>query len=712
MKKVIGGCLATLAIMTASNAEARTNPFMEAWTTPHASVPFDKISVNDYEEAIRKGIDEQNAEINAICMQRSNPTFENTILAFERSGGLLDKVMSVLSNVEHAMGSPELQEIVTKMTPLLSEHSTNIMLNEALWQRIKFVYENMDKDASLTAEDRRLTSEIYNNFISSGANLKGEDREKYRKLSAELSNLNVKFAQNVTNDMKNPDRRLWLTADQLAGLPESAIAAARQDAADVLAAEGKADDGSRYLFTVSFPSYSPLMKYLDNRELREAMYKMYNTRNVGGKYDNLQILKDIANIRLEIARLFGYNNYAEYALVRRMAKNPQNVRKMLDELRDAYYEPMQREVAEINDFARQTQGADFNMQAWDYSYWSDKLKNAKYNFNDEDMKPYFEVGNTIKGVFGLAHDLYGYNFKENKDIVGYHPDVTAYDVTDAKGELLGVLYTDFFYRPGKAPGAWMTEYRGESYGEDGKRVIPLISIVMNFSKPTGNEPALMNPYEVETFLHEFGHAIHGLSGNAKYLSQGGTNVYRDFVELFSQFNENYLTQKKFLDGFARHYKTGKKMPKALLDKFIKASQYAAAYACIRQLSFGNLDMAYHSITEPLRASADVAAFEEAAIEPVKVFDNPEGTMMSPSFAHVFSGGYAAGYYGYKWAEQLDADAFAAFLETGNIYDKKTAAKFLKMLQSGNTVDPQVLYEEFRGRPATVDAMLKRDGIKK
>lgn len=712
MKKVIGGCLATLAIMTASNAEARTNPFMEAWTTPHASVPFDKISVNDYEEAIRKGIDEQNAEINAICMQRSNPTFENTILAFERSGGLLDKVMSVLSNVEHAMGSPELQEIVTKMTPLLSEHSTNIMLNEALWQRIKFVYENMDKDASLTAEDRRLTSEIYSNFISSGANLKGEDREKYRKLSAELSNLNVKFAQNVTNDMKNPDRRLWLTADQLAGLPESAIAAARQDAADVLAAEGKADDGSQYLFTVSFPSYSPLMKYLDNRELREAMYKMYNTRNVGGKYDNLQILKDIANVRLEIARLFGYNNYAEYALVRRMAKNPQNVRKMLDELRDAYYEPMQREVAEINDFARQTQGADFNMQAWDYSYWSDKLKNAKYNFNDEDMKPYFEVGNTIKGVFGLAHDLYGYNFKENKDIVGYHPDVTAYDVTDAKGELLGVLYTDFFYRPGKAPGAWMTEYRGESYGEDGKRVIPLISIVMNFSKPTGNEPALMNPYEVETFLHEFGHAIHGLSGNAKYLSQGGTNVYRDFVELFSQFNENYLTQKKFLDGFARHYKTGKKMPKALLDKFIKASQYAAAYACIRQLSFGNLDMAYHSITEPLRASADVAAFEEAAIEPVKVFDNPEGTMMSPSFAHVFSGGYAAGYYGYKWAEQLDADAFAAFLETGNIYDKKTAAKFLKMLQSGNTVDPQVLYEEFRGRPATVDAMLKRDGIKK
>lgn len=713
MKKVIGGCLATLAIMTASNvAEARNNPFMEAWTTPHASVPFDKIQAGDYEEAIRQGIKEQNDEIAAICNQRSNPTFENTIQAYERSGELLGKVMAVLSNLEHAMGDKELQDITTKMTPLISEHGTNIMLNEKLWERVKFVYENMDKDTSLTPEDRRLTAEIYKDFVDNGANLKGKDRDKYRKLNAELSNLTVKFAQNVSNDMKNPERSLWLKADQLAGMPESAIAAARQDAAEALAAEGKTDDGSLYLFTVSFPSYSPFMKYMDNRELRRQMHGLYGSRNVGGKYDNTQILKDIANIRLEIANLFGYKSYADYALTRRMAKNPQNVRKMLDDLRAAYYEPLQQEMAELTDFARQTEGADFNLKAWDYSYWNDKLKNAKYNFNDEDMKPYFEVGNTIKGVFGLAHDLYGYNFKENKDIQGYHPDVAAYDVTDSKGDLIGVLYTDFFYRPGKAPGAWMTEFRGESYDDKGNRVTPLISIVMNFSKPTGNEPALMTPYEVETFLHEFGHAIHGLSGKAKYESQGGTNVYRDFVEVFSQFNENYLTQKKFLDGFARHYKTGKKMPKALLDKFIKASQYGAAYACIRQLSFGNLDMAYHTITEPLRASSDVLEFETEAMAPVKVFDTVEGNMMSPSFAHIFSGGYSAGYYGYKWAEQLDADAFAAFEETGNIYDKKTAAKFLKMLQSGNTEDPEVLYEEFRGRPATVDAMLKRDGIKK
>lgn len=712
MKKLISGCLATVAIMTASDADARTNPFLETWNTPHATVPFDKIVISDYEEAIKVGIKEQNEEIAAICKQRSTPTFENTILPYERSGATLYNVVLTLSNLDGALGTPELQEVVSRTTPMLSEHSTDIMLNEALWQRIKFVYENMDKDTSLTPEDRRLTEEIYKDFAENGANLQGEAREKYRKLSAELSDLTVKFSQNVSNDMKNPDRTLWLTADQLSGLPESAIAAARQEAADALAAAGKPDDGSQYLFTVFFPSYSPFIKYADNRELREKMYKLYNTRNYGGAYDNTQILKDIANVRLEIANLFGYPSYADYALNRRMAKNSANVRALLDDLREAYYEPMKAEIAEITDFARQTEGPDFKLEAWDYSYWADKLKNAKYSFNDEDMKPYFEVSKVIDGVFGLAHTLYGYNFKVNKDIVGYHPDVTAYDVTDSKGDLIGVLYTDFFYRAGKSPGAWMTEFRGEYVDDNGERVIPLISIVMNFTKPNGGEPALMSPYEVETFLHEFGHAIHGLSGQAKYQSQGGTNVYRDFVELFSQFNENYLTQKKFLDSFAAHYKTGKKMPKALVDKFIKASQYAAAYACLRQLSFANLDMAYHSITEPLRASQDIEAFESAAIEPVKVFDAPAGTMVSPSFGHIFSGGYAAGYYGYKWAEELDADAFAAFLETGNIYDKKTAAKFLKMLQSGNTQDPAVLYEQFRGRPATVDALLIRDGIKK
>ncbi len=712
MRNFLGGCLATLAFMTATSAQARTNPFLEENKLPHAAVPFDKIQINDYESAMREAMKMQNQALDAIVMQRSTPTFENTIVPYEKSGDALGNVLLTMSNLESALGDPELQAVVTKVTPMLSEHSTNIMLNEALWQRIKFVYDNMDKDKSLTAEDRRLTQEVYKDFVENGANLQGAAREKYRKLTAELSDLQVKFSQNLSNDMKNPDRRLWLTADQLAGLPESAIAAARQEAAEVLKAEGKKDDGTQYLFTVYFPSYSPFIKYASDRDLRKKMYVLYNSRNQGGKYDNSQILKDIVNIRLEIANLFGYKNYAEYALNRRMAKNAGNVRKMLDELQEAYYQPMQDELKAITEFARQTEGNDFNLEAWDYSYWSDKLKNAKYSFNDEDMRPYFELDNTVKGVFGLATSLYGYTFKENKDVPVYHPDVKAYDVFEKDGKYLGMLYTDFYYRPGKAPGAWMTEYRGEYIDENGKRVEPLISIVMNFSKPTGDEPALLTPYEVETFLHEFGHALHGLSGKAKYQSQGGTNVYRDFVELFSQFNENYMTQKKFLDSFARHYKTGKKMPQSLIDKFIKASQYGAAFACVRQLNFGNLDMAYHSIESPMRASDDVACFEVAAVAPVKTFDNLAGTMISPSFGHIFSGGYAAGYYGYKWAEELDADAFAAFLEAGNIYDKKTAAKFLKMLQSGNSEDPEVLYEEFRGRPATVDALLKRDGLKK
>lgn len=712
MKNLICGALATIAVMSATSASARTNPLIEPSPLPYAAVPFDKIMLSDYEAAVKAGIEEQNQEIAAICKQRSTPTFDNTVKAYERSGATLYNATMVLSNLESALGDPELQAIVAKITPMLSEHSTNIMLNETLFSRIKSVYDNMDQDKSLTPEDRRLTEEIYKDFLESGAGLKGEAREKYRRLTAELSNLSVRYSQNIANDMKNPERRLWITADKLTGLPESIITAARQEAADVLKAEGKTDDGSLYLFTMYFPSYSPFMKYSTNRELREKMYRMYNTRNVGGKYDNTQIMKDIANIRLEIAHLFGYKSYADYALTRRMTKNQETVRKFLDELTDAYKQPALNEVNEITEFARQTEGPDFNLEYWDYSYWSDKLKNAKYAFNDEDMRPYFELNNTINGVFGLAGKLYGYKFTENKELPGYHPDVKAFNVTNSKGELIGILYTDFYYRPGKTPGAWMTEFRGEYIDDNGKREIPLISLVMNFSKPVGNEPSLLTPYEVETFLHEFGHGLHGLSGNAKYQSQGGTNVSRDFVETFSQFNENYLQQKKFLDGFAKHYKTGKKMPQSLIDKFIKAGQYGAAYSCMRQLSFGDLDMAFHTITEPLRASQDMEVFEEEAIAPVKLFNTVPGTMMSPAFGHIFSGGYASGYYGYKWSEVLDADAFAAFKETGDIYNPKVAAKFLKMLQSGNTVDAEELYEQFRGRKATIDALLIRDGIKK
>ncbi len=687
------------------------NPLLEPSQLPYGVVPFDRLQPSDYENAVREGIKQHIQEIDAITSNPEAPTFENTIVALDRSGNTLTIAQLALSNVEHATGDTILMRITSELTPELTRHSTDIMLNEKLWQRVKEVYNNRASRTDLTPEDQRLIELTYKSFEESGANLSAEAREKYRKLTAELSNLNIRFAQNVTNGMKDPERRMWLTLDQLEGMPQSIIDAARHEAKEVLEAEGKADDGSLYLFTVFAPSYSPFMKYNKNRDLRFQMYKMYNSRNCGGEFDNELILKDITNIRMEIGQLFGKKNFAEYQLQGTMAATPAAVYDLLNQLKDAYMPAMRQEVKEIEEFAQKTEGPDFKLEAWDYSYWSDKLKNANYAFNDEDMKPYFEMNNTIDGVFGLATKLYGFKFKENKKIPGYHADVRAYDVYSADGKILGVLYTDFFYRPGKAPGAWMTEFRPESKDDNGVRTLPLISVVCNFSKPVGNEAVLLTPYEVSTFLHEFGHALQGLSAQSKYSTMSGTSVFHDFVELFSQFNENYLPQKKFLDSFAKHHKTGKKMPQELIEKFIKSQQFGAAYSCVRQLNFGLLDMAYHTRTEALRASADLEEFEAAALEPVKIFDAVSGCLISPSFGHIFSGGYAAGYYGYKWAEVLDADAFSAFLENG-IFDKKTADKYLKMMSTGGSVDPMELYIEFRGKKPTVDALLKRDGIKK
>ncbi|MBD5181726.1 MAG: M3 family metallopeptidase [Bacteroidales bacterium] len=690
-----------------------SNPLLQTDLLPYGAIPFDRLTPELYEQAVKEAIALQNQNIAAIVNQRSVPTFENTIVALDRSGDALNRAVLALSNVEHAVGDPAMMQVLSDVTPLLSEHEASIMLNEGLWQRIKQVYDRRDQiKGDLTPEDLRLLDETYKSFALNGAALEGADRDKYRKLNGELSDLNVKFSQNVTNGMADPDRRLWVSREDLDGLSDDLINAAREEAKAALLADGKPDDESLYLITVYFPSYSPFMKYAKNRDLREKMYKIYSSRNNGGKYNNLPLLVDISNVRLELANLMGKENFAEYQLQHTMAENPENVYTMLNELREAYEGPMRAELEEIQNFARQTEGPDFVLMPWDYSFWSDKLKASKYAFNDEDMKPYFELNNTIKGVFGLATKLYGYTFKLNEQIPGYHDDVKVYDVYGPDKKLLGILYTDFFYRPGKAPGAWMTEYQTEVKDDEGNRTLPLISIVCNFSKPVGDKAVLLTPYEVETFLHEFGHALHGLSAQAKYSSLSGTNVYHDFVELFSQFNENYLTEQEFLDSFAKHYQTGKKMPKELLERFIKASQFGAAYSCMRQLNFGFLDMAYHMQKDPMRATQDIAAFENEAIAPVMIFEPVEDCLISPAFTHVFSGGYAAGYYGYKLSEELDADAFAAFKETGNIFDKKTADKFHKMLESGGTVDPMELYIEFRGKKPTVDALLVRDGIKK
>lgn len=712
MKKFLISSLTALTIMTiATEAKGATsNPLINGSNMPYGTMPLATLTPADYEEGVMEGIKLQNQEIAAIVKQRSTPTFENTIAPLDRSGKVLERSIMALGNIEHASGDEAMMDMVAKVTPIISEHETSIMLNEALWNRIKQVYDTRDQDPSLTPEQKRLIEKTYDSFVQSGASLSGADREKFRKLSAELSDLGIRYAQNISNGMKDPERRMWLKESDLDGIPVAIKASYREAAREALEADGKTDDGTSYLVTVFAPSYSPFMKYSSRRDLRERLYRLYSSRNIGGKYDNTQILKDIANIRLEIAQLMGYNNFAEYKLHDTMAKTPKAVMDFLENLRANYTTPMKDELASVENFAKETEGPDFQLQAWDYSYWSDRQKSKLYSFNDEDMKPYFEINNTINGVFGLATKLYGYKFKETKDIQGYHPDVKVYEVYEKNGKLLGILYTDFYYRAGKSPGAWMTEYRTEVKDDAGNKTLPLISIVCNFSKPVGNDPVLLTPYEVETFLHEFGHALHGLSSEATYGSLSGTNVKHDFVELFSQFNENYLTQKAFLDGFAKHYKTGKKMPQDLIDKFVKSSQYGAAQACMRQLGFGYLDMAYHTITEPLRASADVQAFEKKAQDPVRVFEAVDGCMTSPSFGHIFSGGYAAGYYGYKWSEALDADAFAAFQENG-IFDKKTADKFHKMLQSGDTVDPMELYIEFRGKEPGVDALMIRDGIK-
>ena len=712
MKKILIHSLAALAL-TAISADAdaaRNNQLLTGSDAPYGTLRFSRLTAADYEEGIKEGIRLQNEEIDAIVKQRSVPTFENTIVALDRSGQVLNRSLMALSNLEHATGDTVLMNTMARITPELSEHSTSIMLNEALWNRIKQVYDNRDKDTSLTPEDLRLIEKTYDSFRRSGADLTGADRDKFRRLNAELSDLNLKYAQNATNAMKDPELRMWLKKEDLTGIPESIVTAYRAAAAEALAEEGKPDDESLYLVTIFRPSYAPFLTYSTRRDLREKLYRLNGTKNIDGEFSNIQILKDIANVRLEIAQLMGNKNFAEDQLSNTMAKTPETVMDFLEDLRKNYTEPMRAEIKEIEDYARQTEGADFNLMPWDYSFWFDKLKNERYAFNDEDMKPYFELNNTIDGVFGLATKLYGYKFKPSK-AEGYHPDVKVYDVVGRDGKPLGILYADFFYRPGISSGAWMTEFRAETKDDNGEKTLPLISIVCNFSKPVGNDPVLLTPDEVNTFLHEFGHALHGLSSEAKYESLSGTNVDHDFVELFSQFNENYMTEKEFLDGFARHYKTGKKMPKELIDKFVKAAQFGAAYATMRQLGFGYLDMAYHLIEEPLRASADIEAFEAAAVDPVKVFEPVEGVMISPAFTHVFSGGYAAGYYGYKWSESLDADAFAAFQENG-IFDRKTADKFLKMLQSGDTVDPMTLYVEFRGKKPTTDALLKRDGIKK
>ena len=661
------------------------NPFFSTYDL----TPFHLIRNEHFEPAIRQGITEQMAEIDAIVSNSESPTFENTILALEESGALLDKVTTVMYNLLSAHTNDELETLAQEMSPILSEHSSNIMLNESLYLRVKAVMESPNRD--LSEEERMLLEKTFEGFERAGANLSAEKKERFREVKKELSQLTLQFSQN--NLKETNDFILHLTDElELSGLPESQ----REQAAQ--AARERQLEG--WVFTLHAPSYVPFLQYAECRDLRKKMYEAYNTKCThDNEHNNFEIVARLVNLRRELAQLLGYATYADYALKRRMAKEPQKVNALLEQLIAAYKPKAKAEAAEVFALSQD------EPQPWDFAFYAHKLQKQRYDIDAEMLRPYFELSRVKQGVFGLATQLYGITFVENKEIPVYHEDVTAYDVFDADGSPLAVLYTDFHPRASKQGGAWMTSYREQSEG-----VRPHVSIVMNFSKPTDDKPALLTHGELETFLHEFGHALHGIFANTRFKSLSGTNVYWDFVELPSQFMENYAVEKDFLRTFAFHYETGEPLPEELVERIIASRNYNAAYACMRQVSFGLLDMAYYTLTEPF--TADVRTFEREAWQEAQMLPTFAPACMTVQFGHIMSGGYSAGYYSYKWAEVLDADAFAYFKQKG-IFNNEVATSFRKnILERGGTCHPQQLYRNFRGQDATIDALLERTGIVK
>lgn len=698
MKQLLFLLLFMTTMTTASMADE--NPFFKPYDTPYGTPPFDKIKIEHYEPAFDEAIRQHRVEIETIAANPFAPTFRNTIAAMEYSGEMLNRVSGVFFNLLSAESNDEMMMISQRLSPKLSEHSNNINLNEKLFARVKTVYDNR-LTSGLVPEQIRLVEKYYEQFENSGATLSAEDKETYRKLSMELSKTTLDFGQ---NNLKETNRFEMLLTDEadLAGLPGSVLEAA------VAKAKSKGKEG--WMFDLSAPSYIGFMKYSTRRDLREKLYMAYNTKSVmGGEFDNKENIRKIVNLRLQVAHLLGYGNYAAYALKNRMAKNEEGVYNLLDQLARAYGETARQEVKEVEALAAKMEGKPIEIQPWDWSYYSDKLKDERFDLNDEMTRPYFELENVKKGVFGLATDLYGLTFVKNSQTPVYHPEVEAFDVMDVNGDFLAVLFTDFHPREGKRSGAWMSSFKSQ-FVKNGVDSRPHITIVMNFTRPTETKPALLTFDEVETFLHEFGHALHGMLAKSTYETLSGTSVYRDFVELPSQIMENWLVEKEYLDKFAFHYQTGEKMPAELVRKIVDAANYNTGYLTLRQLSFGYLDMAWHTLKQPF--NGDVREFEQKAMRPVQLLPVVPETSMSTAFGHIFSGGYAAGYYSYKWAEVLDADAFAAFKENG-IFDKKTAQSFrTNILERGNTEEPMTLYKRFRGHEPTVDALLERNGVKR
>ncbi|SHM60703.1 peptidyl-dipeptidase Dcp [Xylanibacter ruminicola] len=695
--------------------KARTNPFFEPYNTPHDTAPFDRIRMEDFEEAMLEGIRRDDEQIERIINNPAKPTFDNTIISVDDEKDkedyydLLGRVSTVFFNLLSAETNDEMDALAQKMSPILTKHANDIRLNERLFERVKYVHQHHRK---LTAEEKMLLDNCYDGFVRSGALLDAAGKERLRQLTEEASMLGLQFSQNLLKE--NKAFTLHITDEaQLDGLPDTAREAA------ALAAKEQQKEG--WVFTLDFPSYSPFMTYSTQRELRRQLYMAKNTECIHDNTENnLEICKRLINLRRELAQLLGHKTYADYVLKHRMAGNVRNVYKLLNNLIDAYKPTAIKEVEAIEKMARKLEGNNFKLEPWDFSFYSHKLQLQKYNLDAEMLRPYFELSKVIDGVFGLANRLYGITFKENKDIPVYHPDVKAYEVFDEDGSFLAVFYADFHPRKGKQGGAWMTEYQGQwkeridqkkPFGDDNMRnVRPHVSVVMNLTKPTEEKPALLTLGEVETFLHEFGHSLHGMFANTRFESLSGTNVWWDFVELPSQFMENFSIEKEFLRTFAFHYQTGEPLPDELIDRIVKSRNFNVAYACMRQVSFGLLDMAYY--TQKDEFTADIIQFEKKAWEKAMVLPQLPDTCMTVQFSHIMAGGYAAGYYSYKWAEVLDADAFSVFKKHG-IFDKKTASSFREnILSKGGTENPMTLYKRFKGGEPTIDALLKRNGIKK
>lgn len=683
--------------MTKENIQNTENPLLKPFQGIHQTAPFNSVKIEHYIPAFDAAIEEARKEVQKIIDESVPPDFDNTIVALDVAGDRLNRIQNIFFNLNSAETCDEMQNIAQEVAPKLSDFSNDITLNEQLFARIKAVYQQKSW-LVLNTEETTLLEKTYRRFVRSGASLNDADKTKYREITKELSQLGLKFQQNVLAET-NAYELLITDEKDLSGLPGSIVEMAVQ------AAKAKEKEG--WLFNLQYPSYVPFLKYADNRVLREQIFRASSSRaNHGNENDNNDIIRRIVELRLEKAKLLGFRTHAEYKLEERMAETPEKVHVFLDELHQASKPFAQKEFAEVQEYAANA-GFEGTLQRWDWAYYSEKLKSEKYSFTEEEVKPYLQLEKVIEGIFSLAKKLYGLSLQENKDIEVYHPDVTAYEVFDENDQFVAVLYLDFFPRESKRSGAWMTDYRSQS-NVNGNQIRPHVSLVTNFSKSTETTPSLLTFDEVTTFLHEFGHGLHGMLSQCRFPGTSGTNVYWDFVELPSQMHENWAYEKEWLDTFAAHYQTGEKMPAELIEKIRKAQNFQAAYMMERQLSFGMLDMAYHDCE--LAVEGELRPFEMNAIATTDLFEPVEGSLQSTAFSHIFSGGYDAGYYSYKWAEVLDADAFSVFQEKG-IFDRQTADSFRKnILEKGGSDHPMILYKAFRGQEPTSAALLKRNGL--